>query len=86
MVRGDDGKWRLRAIHFGTNNLDNPVLTKVKNTLMRDGIIGAIASLAGRPGARMVGRAPAWSGTRRPRQLDATERVKAGRNGCRSTR
>jgi len=46
MVRGDDGKWRLRAIHFGTNNLDNPVLTKVKNTLIRDGIIGAVVALA----------------------------------------
>jgi ketosteroid isomerase-like protein len=46
MVKSDDGKWRLRAIHFGTNNLDNPVLTKVKNTLVRDGIIGAVAALA----------------------------------------
>lgn len=46
MVKNDDGKWRLRAIHFGTNNLDNPVLTKVKNTLVRDGIIGAVAALA----------------------------------------
>ena len=46
MVKGDDGQWRLRAIHFGTNNLDNPVLTKVKNTLIRDGIIGAVVALA----------------------------------------
>lgn len=45
MVRGDDGRWRLRAIHFGTNNLDNPVLTKVKNTLIRDGVIGAVVAL-----------------------------------------
>lgn len=45
MVRDNDGKWRLRAIHFGTNNLDNPVLTKVKNTLVRDGIIGAVLAL-----------------------------------------
>jgi ketosteroid isomerase-like protein len=45
MVKESDGNWRLRAIHFGTNNLDNPVLTKVKNTLIRDGIIGAIVSL-----------------------------------------
>jgi len=45
MVRGDDGKWRLRAIHFGTNHLDNPVLTKVRRTLRHDGIIAAIASL-----------------------------------------
>ena len=45
MARGDDSKWRLRAIHFGTNNLDNPVLTKVKNTLVRDGAIAAVLSL-----------------------------------------
>ncbi len=45
MVRSDDGKWRLRAIHFGTNHLDNPVLTKVRRTLVHYGIIGAIASL-----------------------------------------
>ena len=45
MVRSDDGKWRLRAIHFGTNHLDNPVLTKVRRTLVHYGIIAAIASL-----------------------------------------
>jgi len=53
MVRNDDGNWRLRAIHFGTNHLDNPVLTKVQRTLVRDGIIGAIASL-------VVGIALGW--------------------------
>ncbi len=53
MVRSDDGKWRLRAIHFGTNHLDNPVLTKVQRTLVRDGVIGAIASL-------IVGLALGW--------------------------
>ena len=46
MLRGDDGKWRLRAIHFGTNHLDNPVLTKVQKTLVRDGIIAAVVALA----------------------------------------
>jgi ketosteroid isomerase-like protein len=53
MVRSDDGKWRLRAIHFGTNHLDNPVLTKVRRTLVHDGIIAAIASL-------IVGLALGW--------------------------
>ena len=53
MVRGDDGKWRLRAIHFGTNHLDNPVLDKVSRTLIRDGIIAAIACL-------LVGLAIGW--------------------------
>ena len=61
MVRGDDNQWRLRAIHFGTNNLDNPVLTKVKNTLIRDGVIGALAAL-------VVGLAIGWLlGRRRAR-------------------
>jgi len=46
LVRGDDGKWRLRAIHFGTNHLDNPVLTKVQRTLTRYAVAAAGASLA----------------------------------------
>jgi len=53
MVRNDDGKWRLRAIHFGTNHLDNPVLTKVRTTLTRYAIIAALLSLA-------VGLALGW--------------------------
>ena len=65
MVRSDDGKWRLRAIHFGTNHLDNPVLTKVRRTLVHDGIIAAIASL-------IVGLALGWwIGRRRGRNVPA---------------
>jgi ketosteroid isomerase-like protein len=45
MTRADDGKWRLRAIHFGTNHLDNPVLTKVTRILIRNGVIAAVAAL-----------------------------------------
>jgi ketosteroid isomerase-like protein len=45
MLRGNDGKWRVRAIHFGTNHLDNPVLTKVTRTLIRDGVIAAVLCL-----------------------------------------
>ncbi len=61
MVREIDGQWRLRAIHFGTNNLDNPVLTKVKNTLVRDGIVAAVVSL-------VLGLAAGWwFGRRRTR-------------------
>jgi len=26
VIKDNDGKWRLRAIHFGTNFLDNPIL------------------------------------------------------------
>jgi ketosteroid isomerase-like protein len=53
MVRSDDGKWRLRAIHFGTNNLDNPVLTKVRRTLTRYGVVGSVGCL-------LVGLALGW--------------------------
>jgi len=61
MVRSDDGKWRLRAIHFGTNHLDNPVLDKVKRTLIRDGFIASLACL-------LVGvLVGAWFGQRRAR-------------------
>jgi ketosteroid isomerase-like protein len=45
MLLGDDGRWRIRAIHFGTNNLDNPVLTKVRTTLERYAIYAAIGGL-----------------------------------------
>ena len=61
MARSDDGKWRLRAIHFGTNHLDNPVLTKVSRTLIRDGVIAAFVAL-------LVGLALGWwMGSRRAR-------------------
>jgi len=67
MVRSDDGKWRLRAIHFGTNHLDNPVLTKVQRTLVHYGIIGAIVSL-------IVGCALGWwIGRRSRRTASATQ-------------
>lgn len=69
VTRGADDRWRLRAIHFGTNNLDNPVLTKVRTTLTRYGTLGAAAALvvglvigvlvghrAGRRSARPVAR------------------------------
>jgi len=66
MVRSDDGKWRLRAIHFGTNHLDNPVLTKVQRALVHYGIVGAIVSL-------IVGLALGWwIGRRSRRSASAT--------------
>jgi ketosteroid isomerase-like protein len=45
MLRGDDGRWRIRAIHFGTNHLDNPVLTKVTRTLERYAFYAAFGGL-----------------------------------------
>ena len=42
---------------FGTNHLDNPVLTKVQRTLIRDGVIAAILSLLiGLTGGWWLGR------------------------------
>jgi hypothetical protein len=32
MVNSDDGKWRLRAIHLGTNTSTTPPLDKVRRT------------------------------------------------------
>ena len=65
MVLGDDGKWRLRAIHFGTNDLDNPVLTKVRRTLVRYGVIAGVASLLAGLGLGW------WLGRRRGRGAPA---------------
>ncbi len=45
VTKGPDDRWRLRAIHFGTNHLDNPVLAKVQRTLTRYGIVGAALAL-----------------------------------------
>ncbi|MCA9571525.1 MAG: nuclear transport factor 2 family protein, partial [Myxococcales bacterium] len=43
VVREDDGKWRVRAVHFGTNHLDNPVLFKVRDSMLLYGGLGALA-------------------------------------------
>ena len=45
LVKNADNRWRLRAIHFGTNHLDNPVLSKVQRKLTQYGIAASIASL-----------------------------------------
>lgn len=46
VAKGDDGRWRLRAIHFGTSPLDNPVLTRVRRELTRVAWIAGAAALA----------------------------------------
>jgi hypothetical protein len=53
LVKSADDKWRLRAIHFGTNQLDNPVLTKVRRTLTQYGIAASCVAL-------IVGVALGW--------------------------
>ena len=35
VVKEADGKWRLRTIHFGTNFLDNPILTEAKRAVAK---------------------------------------------------
>jgi ketosteroid isomerase-like protein len=41
-----DGKWRLRTIHFGTNFLDNPILTEAKRAVVKYSAIAGGAALA----------------------------------------
>jgi hypothetical protein len=62
LAKGADDKWRLRAIHFGTNHLDNPVLTKVRRTLTQYAIAGGFACL-------VVGLAAGWLIGRRRRPV-----------------
>jgi ketosteroid isomerase-like protein len=46
VTKGADDRWRIRAIHFGTNHLDNPVLTRVRTELTRYAYLGAAVALA----------------------------------------
>lgn len=45
VAQGDDGKWRVKSVHIGTNHLDNPVLTIVSGTLIRNGAIATLVAL-----------------------------------------
>ena len=57
LVKEADGRWRLRAIHIGTNFLDNPILDAAKQAVYRYTIIGAVAGLLlGLPSGFMFGR------------------------------
>jgi ketosteroid isomerase-like protein len=46
VVKEADGKWRLRTIHFGTNFLDNPILTEAKRAVVKYAAIAGGAGLA----------------------------------------
>lgn len=46
LVKEADGKWRIRAIHIGTNFLDNPILDDAKSTAKRYVLIAAAAGVA----------------------------------------
>lgn len=41
----EDGKWKLLAIHSGTNFLDNPVLTAIEKSTLYVGAGGAAAGV-----------------------------------------
>jgi hypothetical protein len=45
VVKEADGKWRLRTIHFGTNFLDNPILTEAKKAVVKYAAIAGGAGL-----------------------------------------
>ena len=45
VVKEADGKWRLRAIHFGTNFLDNPILDEAASEAKKYTAIAGVAGL-----------------------------------------
>lgn len=45
VMKDADGRWRIRAIHIGTNFLDNPILAKAEKSLVWAGGIGAAAGV-----------------------------------------
>lgn len=45
VAKEQDGKWRLRAIHIGTNFLDNPILSEAEGALWKVGIGAGVAGL-----------------------------------------
>ncbi|HPM85158.1 MAG TPA: hypothetical protein PLF81_30860 [Candidatus Anammoximicrobium sp.] len=50
VAKEDDGKWRIRSMHIGTNFLDNPLLNTVQNSVKQSatgaGVIGVLVGLA----------------------------------------
>jgi ketosteroid isomerase-like protein len=59
VAKNSDNRWRLRAIHFGTNHLDNPVLWKVERQLIQYGVIASFAMF-------VIGLGLGWLIWRRP--------------------
>lgn len=45
VVKDDDGKWRILALHIGTNFLDNPILNKAESALITFASGGLAAGL-----------------------------------------
>jgi ketosteroid isomerase-like protein len=44
-VKEQDGKWRLRTIHIGTNFLDNPILTEAEHAIPKMAAAGALIGI-----------------------------------------
>jgi hypothetical protein len=40
-----DGRWRLRAIHFGTDFLDNPILSEAKRAVVKYAGLAGVGGL-----------------------------------------
>lgn len=45
VIKEADGKWRLRAIHIGTDFLDNPILSDAKRAVVKFAIIAGVVGL-----------------------------------------
>lgn len=45
VAKDADGKWRILALHIGTNFLDNPILNKAEASVMYVGAGGALGGL-----------------------------------------
>lgn len=45
VIKDSDGKWRILALHIGTNFLDNPILTKAESALLVFAAAGIAAGL-----------------------------------------
>lgn len=61
MAKESDGQWRVRAIHIGTNFLDNPILTEAEHALGK-------AAAAGLAGGLLVGGLFGWFVGRRKKK------------------
>jgi len=45
VAKESDGKWRLRAIHIGTNFLDNPILADAESWIKKMAVAGSLGGL-----------------------------------------
>ena len=62
MVKEEDGRWRVRGIHIGTNFLDNPILGEAERALSK-------AALGGLAGGLLAGLVTGWLFGRRKKKV-----------------